>query len=192
MITLLSIVGMVFAQILNDRLVRGSEKHEIFVEEQGGFRPRRGCPDQLFALAELLRNRAKKGAYCCFIDVKKAFDRVYRAGLWERVAEEGVRGKMWGVLVLIHNTVESSVKVKKHLTEWFPVSTGVRQGCILSPFLFALCINGLVREINALNLGVNINNEYKLSALLCARHSNDFAPVPKSKLVETGTLPFAA
>ena len=167
-ITLLSIVGKVYAQILNDRLVRWSEKHKIIVEEQGGFRPRRGCPDQLFTLVELLRNRGKKGTYCCFIDVKKAFDRVFRAGLWERVAEEGVRGKMWRVLVSIYNTVESCVKVKEDLTEWFPVSTGVRQGCILSPFLYALFINGLVREINALNLGVKINNEYKLSALLYA------------------------
>ena len=167
-ITLLSIVGKVYAQILNDRLVRWSERHKVIVEEQGGFRPRRGCPDQLFTLVELLRNRGKKGTYCCFIDVKKAFDRVFRAGLWDRVAEEGIKGKMWRVLVSIYNTVESCVRVKEDLTEWFPVNTGVRQGCILSPFLYALFINGLVKEINALNLGINITEQSKLSALLYA------------------------
>lgn len=167
-ITLLSIVGKVYAQIINDRLVKWSEKHKIIVEEQGGFRPRRGCPDQLFTLVEILRNRGKRGTYCCFIDVKKAFDRVFRAGLWERVAEEGVKGKMWRVLVSIYETVESCVKVNESVTEWFPVNTGVRQGCILSPLLYALFINGLVKEINTLNKGINITSEKKLSTLLYA------------------------
>ena len=90
-ITLLSIVGKVFTSILNDRLVRWSEERKILVEEQGGFRPQRGCPDQLFSLIELLRNRREGSTFCCFIDVKKAFDRVFRAGLWKRLAEEGIR-----------------------------------------------------------------------------------------------------
>lgn len=140
----------------------------MIVEEQGGFRPNRGCPDQLFTLVEILKNRGKNGTYCCFIDVKKAFDRVFRAGLWSRIAEEGVKGKMWRVLVSIYQTVESCVKVKKEIRHWFPVSTGVRQGCILSPLLYALFINGLVKEIKALNKGVNKTSERKLSCLLYA------------------------
>ena len=167
-ITLLSIVGKVYAQILNDRLTRWSENHKVLVEEQGGFRPGRGCPDQLFSIVELLRNRGKRGTYTCFIDVKKAFDRVFRAGLWVRVAEEGVKGKMWRVLVSLYEKVESCVKVKEHFTDWFPVNTGVRQGCILSPLLYALFINGLVKELNALNNGINITATKKLSALLYA------------------------
>jgi len=167
-ITLLSIVGKIYAQIINERLIRWCEKNKVLVEEQGGFRPGRGCPDQLFTLVEVLKNRGEKPTYCCFIDVKKAFDRVFRAGLWSRVAEEGVKGKMWRVLVSIYKTVESCVKVDGNITEWFPVDTGVRQGCILSPLLYALFINGLVREINSLNKGIHITQEQKLSALLYA------------------------
>ena len=89
---------------------------QTLVEEQGGFRPHRGCPDQLFSLVEILQNRGKKGTFCCFIDVKKAFDRVFRAGLWEKVADVGVKGKMWRVLNSIYRTVESCVKVKGDLT----------------------------------------------------------------------------
>ena len=85
-ITLLSIVGKVYAQVINYRLMMWSESNNILVEEQGGFRPVRGCPDQLFSLVEILRTRKKtKHTYCCFIDVKKAFDRVFRAGLWKRL-----------------------------------------------------------------------------------------------------------
>ena len=93
-ITLLSIVGKVYAHIINERMMKWCEENKILVEEQGGFRPERGCPDQLFSLVEILRNRGKKATFCCFIDVKKAFDRVFRGGLWERVAEEGIKGKM--------------------------------------------------------------------------------------------------
>ena len=59
-ITLLSIVGKVFSQILNNRLINWSEKNDILAEEQAGFRPTRGCPDQLFTLVEILRTRDKK------------------------------------------------------------------------------------------------------------------------------------
>ena len=137
-ITLLSIVGKVYAQVINERLVRWSESNKILVEEQGGFRPQRGCPDQIFSLVEILQNRGKKGTFCCFIDVKKAFDRVFRAGLWKRLAEEGVRGKLWRVLKSIYETVESCVVIDGRLSDWFPIDTGVRQGCVLSPLLRSL------------------------------------------------------
>ena len=81
--------------------------------------------------------------------MKKAFDRVFRAGLWKRLAEEGVKGKMWRVLKSIYATVESCVVIDGRLTDWFPIDTGVRQGCVLSPLLYAFFINGLVKEINA-------------------------------------------
>jgi hypothetical protein len=169
-ITLLSIVGKVYAQVINERLMSWCEENEVLVEEQGGFRPHRGCPDQLFSLVELLQNRGKKGTFCCFIDVKKAFDRVFRAGLWQRIADEGVKGKMWRVLRSIYETVESCVTVDGYATEWFPIETGVRQGCVLSPLLYALFINGLVKELNSLkeDVGVEIEEGKNVNAFLYA------------------------
>jgi hypothetical protein len=168
-ITLLSIVGKVYGQVINERLMKWCEENKILVEEQGGFRPHRGCPDQLFSLVEILQNRGKKGTFCCFIDVKKAFDRVFRAGLWEKIADVGVKGKMWRVLRSIYESVESCVMINGHVTDWFQIHTGVRQGCVLSPLLYALFINDLVKELNALNRGVEIEEGgKKLSALLYA------------------------
>ena len=61
----------------------------------------------------------------------------------ERIAEEGVKGKMWRIVKSVYETVESCVKVDQSFTDWFVIETGVRQGCVLSPLLYALFINGL-------------------------------------------------
>ena len=167
-ITLLSIVGKVFSQVLNNRLITWCEANSILSEEQGGFRPLRGCPDQLFSLVEILRNRHKTATFCCFIDVKKAFDRVFRGGLWARLWKIGIRGKMWRILRVIYKKVESCVLVSGDKTDWFDVETGVRQGCVLSPILYALFINGLIDQLNRANLGVEITPGYILACLLYA------------------------
>ena len=56
-ITLLSIVGKVYTGVLQDRLLRWSESSGLIVAEQGGFRPGRGCPEQLYTLTELIKLR---------------------------------------------------------------------------------------------------------------------------------------
>ena len=52
--------------------------------------------------------------------------------------------------------VESSVVVNGRQGEWFGLHTGVRQGCILSPTLFVISIDGLTREVKARNLGAEV------------------------------------
>jgi hypothetical protein len=59
-ISLLSIVGKVYTAVLQARLSSWCEKERIIVEEQGGFRPGRGCVDQLFTLTSVLKNRVGK------------------------------------------------------------------------------------------------------------------------------------
>src|SRR3954464_11962703 len=136
-ITLLSIVGKVYNRVLTERLVRFAERQGI-VEEQGGFRPGRGTEDQLLVLTEILRGRGShRTTYTAFIDVKKAYDTVWRNGLWKRMWDEGVRGKMWRVVKEMYSTVQSAVLVGDEQTEWFDLSTGVRQGCVMSPILFS-------------------------------------------------------
>ena len=135
-ISLLSVVGKLYSSVLNRRLVDWSEKNNIILEEQGGFRPGRGCADQLFVLMSLLKGRRGKKTYCCFIDLRKAYDRVWRTGLWKRLWDEGVRGKVWRVLKNMYSNTPNCVLAGSEKTEFFGVDVGVRQGCVLSPLLF--------------------------------------------------------
>ena len=113
------------------------------VEEQGGFRPERGTEDQIFVLTEVLRARTDRTTYTAFIDVKKAYDTVWRVGLWKRLWEEGVRGKIWRVIKDMYRVVQSSVLVGEEKTDMFDLHTGVRQGCVMSPILFSFLSMGL-------------------------------------------------
>ena len=82
-----------------------------------------------------------------------------RHGVQGRAVEalgSGVKNKMWCVLKNIYAKVESSVVVNGRQGEWFELHTGVRQGCILSPTLFAIFIDGLAREVKARNLGAEV------------------------------------
>src|SRR6185436_10802013 len=101
--------------------------------------------DQAFILSEVIRMRKKKKlkTYCAFLDIRKAYDTVWRDGLWKRLIEVGLGGKMWRVLHNLYSIVESCVLLGADRTEWFPLDAGVRQGCILSPILFAVFIDGL-------------------------------------------------
>ncbi|MFN9380495.1 MAG: RNA-directed DNA polymerase [Bacteroidota bacterium] len=176
-ITLLSIVGKVYNRVLGDRLMKFAERkggvlEELgirpgIVEEQGGFRPGRGTIDQLFVLTEILKSRVGMSTYAAFIDVKKAYDTVWRQGLWKRLWDEGVRGKMWRVVKSMYSTVQSAVLIGDEKTEWFELYTGVRQGCVMSPILFSLFVNGLAREIKAVGKGVQVGRQ-KVQLLLYA------------------------
>ena len=99
--------------------------------------------------------------------MKKAYDTVWRDGLWKRLWEEGVRGKMWRVVKGMYETVQSQVLVGEEGTEWFEVETGVRQGCVMSPILFSFFINGLAREIKEKGKGIKVG-ERKVCLLMYA------------------------
>lgn len=122
----------------------------------------------MFVLTEILRNRGSHvTTYTAFIDVKKAYDTVWRDGLWKRLGDEGVRGKLWRVVRNMYNVVQSAVLVGDEQTEWFELNTGVRQGCVMSPILFSLFINGLAREINEKTVGIAVG-ERRVRLLLYA------------------------
>ena len=117
-ITLLSNVGKIFAGILERRLSRWCEQKKIFAQEQAGFRKGRTTTDQILTLAEIIRRRKneRKPTFCCFLDIKKAYDTVWRDGMWTKLTEAGVDGKMMLTIRSMYDSVKSSVVVNARLT----------------------------------------------------------------------------
>ena len=78
---------------------------------------------------------------------------------------------MWRVLKNIYKKVESSVMLGQARTDFFEILVGLRQGCLLSPILFDIFLNDLVKEINNLGKGVPCGNK-RVSILLFALEKN--------------------
>ena len=148
-ITLLPIISKIYTRILHCRLLIWEENCAHLREEQAGFRKGYSTTDNIFILYTFIQKYlSEKGGrfYCAFIDFEKAFDRVHRNILFYKLGKSGLRGKMFNSLSSIYNKVKASVLGCSGLTASFDCPLGVRQGCILSPFLFAFFINDLHEE----------------------------------------------
>ena len=142
-ITLISCLSKFFTIILNNRLKKVSEK--ILSEIQAGFRPGYSTLDHIYSLycIFLLYKRMKKPLYMAFIDYQKAFDTIWRAGLWHKLINQGISGKFLNVIKSMYEKSKSRVFLQGEKSNPFPTETGVKQGEILSPLLFAFYINDL-------------------------------------------------
>ena len=149
-VSLLSILGKVFAHILNKRLTLWADENDKIVEEQSGFRAGHSTVDNMFVLYAIVQRYLLKKSgkvYICFVDFKKAFDTINRNVLWNVLRKSGVGGKMLRILQSMYRSVRSCVRCPDNLTEFFECPTGVRQGGVLSPTLFSFLINELALEI---------------------------------------------
>ena len=139
-ISLVPVAYKAMCSVIQGRLRHVVEERNLVAEEQGGFRKGRGCTDQLLTLVLLGQVKAvtKRGMLAGFIDFKKAYDRVDRGKLWGCLEKMGIRGRVTTFLKAVYSDVSCEVKVGEKCSEPFGVSSGLRQGCILSPLLFSL------------------------------------------------------
>lgn len=119
--------------------------------QQQGFQPKLGCLTASFNLQETIFHNIERGSpvYVAFLDTQKAFDTVWRHGLMYKLHRLGVSGRLWTLIDDCHTGTSCSVVVNYTNTVWFPVSQGVRQGGILSTFLYLVFINDLLQEIQS-------------------------------------------
>ena len=146
-ISLLSIPSKVLAKVLYRRI---EEKVEPQLHEaQCGFRKGRGCVDQIFNLRECMSASRQKGKplYVCFIDLRKAYDSVNRELLWQAMKTYGISGKIVRIVSSLYENTRAKVRVNGVLSECLLLKTGVKQGCVLSPLLFNIFIDWVVRRV---------------------------------------------
>ena len=86
----------------------------------------------------------------------------------------GIGGRLLRGVKSLYVGSKACVRAGNEVSEWFPVRVGLRQGCVMSPWLFNLYIDGVVREVNARVLGRGLklvdgnDNEWELNQLLFA------------------------
>ena len=104
----------------------------------------------------------QKDLYICFIDYLKAFERVKQQELIKVPDQIGIDEKKITIIAKLYWNQVATIRVENKLGEWVPIQKGVRQGCVLSPNLFSLCsekIMKTVQDLEGVQLGdMNINN----------------------------------
>ncbi len=169
-ISLLSCMAKMYTSLLNNRLQNYCDDFELLADEQNGFRRSRSCLDHIFTLTSVIRNRIveKQPTFCAFIDFEKAFDWIDRDLLMLTLLKYNINEKIYKSIEALYKNTLCCVKLNAMFSGWFLSNSGVRQGDSLSPTLFALLINSLVGDISELNLGIEVNENLKLSIMLYA------------------------
>nr|KAG5690470.1 hypothetical protein BaRGS_016470 [Batillaria attramentaria] len=144
-IMFLSVPGKVLNRILLERMREAVDP--MLRDQQAGFRRNRSCADQIASLRIIVEQSLEWNSplYINFIDYEKAFDSVDREALWKLLRHYGVPGKLISLIQCTYKDMSCRIAHAGQLSESFEVKTGVRQGCLLSPFLFLLVIDWIMK-----------------------------------------------
>ena len=115
---------------------------------QAGFRKGKKTRDQIANIHWIIEKAKdfQKIIYFCFIDYAKAFDYVDHKKLWKILQEMGIPDYLIYLLRHLYAGQEATVRTGHGTTDWFQIGRGVRQGCILSPCLFNLYAEYIMRN----------------------------------------------
>ena len=180
-ITLINILGKIYSQILLNRLNKWAEKEEKLLDNQFGFQKGKSTVDCIFTLYSIIAKTLGIGEklYCVFIDYEKAFDKIDRSFLWQKLLTEQVSGKFVNALRSMYTVVKSCVKYGSNTSRFFNSYNGLKQGDPSSPLLFMLFINDIVQNINTNLDDIFTIDELQLFLLLYADDAVVFAKSPE-------------
>ena len=144
-----------------------------------GKHKNRRTEDHLFTLNGVCAERKslKLKTYIAFLDLSKAFDRVWRDGLFFQLWQNGIQGKVWRLLRNLYKNVENKVLFNSFESDWFEQEFGVKQGCILSPTLFSVLMKDLTDMLDSNSTGISFSSVI-LNALL---YADDIALMAESE-----------
>ena len=125
-ISLLDVVGKLFARIVQDCLQVIAEK--LFPDSQYDFRKDQGCVNMIFAARQLLEKTREHGdsLFIMFIDLKKAYNSVPRDVLWAVLVKCGMLARMLSIIKSFHEDTEGIVRVGDAVIDRFEVRNGLR------------------------------------------------------------------
>ena len=116
-----------------------------------GDKKNRGTRDQIFNLRMLTEKcrEANINLHMCFIDYSKAFDCVGHREMIEALKKMNCHYEITNLIINLYQEQLAAVRLESGLTDWFPVKRGVRQGCILSPPIFSMYTETIMRKVEA-------------------------------------------
>ena len=124
------------------------QAEEIIAEEQAIFRAGRSTTEQIFNFRILCEKyiQHQQNLYQVFIDLKKAYDRVWHAALWAIMWNHNISANLVHTIEQLYHNATSAVQMNGSIGEWFRTTVRVRQGCFPSPTLFNIFLERIVSD----------------------------------------------
>ncbi len=147
------------AQLLERIILNRNYKNFETNKNQFGFKKKCSCKLALFCIKETIIEYIEKQSECYMIslDAEKAFDKLWRDGLFYKLIKK-LEKREWLILKRYYNISEAKIVCNNEYSNQFKIVTGVKQGGILSPFLFNMFIDELLECILNMNIGAKIGN----------------------------------
>ncbi|GFV96375.1 RNA-directed DNA polymerase from mobile element jockey [Trichonephila clavipes] len=146
------IITSVVDAYMDSQTQRPSRKRKYPDSEQHGFRPRLSTSHQLLRVVEFIKegNNKDECTAAVFLDIQKAFDRVWNTGLLFKL----ITYKIPPPLIYLLNSYISdrsfTVKINRTFSQLKKINAGVAQGSILAPTLFNLYVNDIIKHSNTI------------------------------------------
>lgn len=150
-ISLTSNLGKHFNRVIYNWLLKFVNKHNLIHENQIGFKEQVRTSYHIFTLKSVIENSKalKKKVFTTFIDLKKAFDTVWRERIFYKLIMSNIPANLFRIIHSMYEDTCCRIKFSNGISNEFPSTCGVKQGDVLSPLLFNLFLNDLVKSLDS-------------------------------------------
>jgi len=135
-----------YSRIIERRL-RKEIEHKL-EDEQAAYRSNRQTQDHIYTIRTMMENALAHGKELCiaFIDLEAAFDSLNREKIWKILRKMKVTQKLRKVIINLYKNVEGKVRLNGKCSQIFKMRRGVKQGDSLSPLLFIVVMNEILKN----------------------------------------------